>query len=151
VEQSYTPLLTASTTPPTLGTGSVQLGRFWQHPITGMVVCHITIRFGTSGTNAGSGTYLIELPTAVDMLAAAPALFGVSDVIGHGLIRDNNVPTGRQVTCTVNDTAGGTGGVGRVFMSVFDGTAGNVTQASPWAWAAEDGFALVMHYLGVLP
>lgn len=55
----YTPTLTAATNP-TLGAGSQQLGRY---TVNGDVMeVQAFIAFGTSGSNVGSGSYLISLP-----------------------------------------------------------------------------------------
>lgn len=62
---TYTPALSASTTPPTLGDGSSQSGA-WQrngHLITGWA----SIQFGTSGVSAGSGAYIVSLPFDADV------------------------------------------------------------------------------------
>jgi hypothetical protein len=60
--QDHTPTLTASTTNPTLGTGSVQWGRYCKVGTT--VVYQGLVKFGTSGINVGSGTYWFSLPVA---------------------------------------------------------------------------------------
>jgi hypothetical protein len=58
----YTPVLTAATTNPSIGGGSVQ-GDFI---VTGrMVRCWVRISFG-SGTTAGSGVYYVSTPVAMD-------------------------------------------------------------------------------------
>lgn len=64
----FTPNLTAATTNPTLGTGSVKQGRYVQ--IGKHVEASGGIRFGTSG-NAGSGEYHIDLPVAAAVTNAA--------------------------------------------------------------------------------
>lgn len=78
---TFTPTLTATTTNPTLGTGSGQAARY---TLFGGKFCHFrgTVLFGTSGNNQGSGQYLIALPfTAVNQISG-----GVSTV-GAGAIR----------------------------------------------------------------
>lgn len=144
-ETSYTPALTATTTSPTLGSGSVVAGRYYQDPITGMVDVNIRITFGTSGTNAGSGTYLVSLPIAIDRLTTGTTL-GTGDVVGSGMIRDDSaVATGsRQVTCYSSSTT-------TVTMGLGDGTSSAVASAAPFAWAASDSISLCLRYPGVLP
>jgi hypothetical protein len=65
--QSYTPALEGSVTNPTLGTGAVQTGKYRTNGsfIEGVA----EIAFGSSGTNAGSGLYLITLPPGVTLPA----------------------------------------------------------------------------------
>jgi hypothetical protein len=79
----YTPALTAFTTNPTLGTGSVQYGRRFQ--IGKLVVCQFKIKFGTSGTAAGSGLYFVSIPTATTANAVTHNL-----PVGHGYLLDNS-------------------------------------------------------------
>lgn len=65
---NYTPTMTASTTNPTLGTGSSALGRYYQ---SGKLVSfNMDIVLGTSGFVGGSGTYIFSLP--VPMLMTGP-------------------------------------------------------------------------------
>jgi len=58
----YTPVLTAATTNPTLGTGGGMAGRYIQ--VGKLVTYWFNITFGTSGAAAGSGAYTISLPVA---------------------------------------------------------------------------------------
>jgi hypothetical protein len=85
---SSTPNITATTTNPNLGTGSVKRGQYLRGP-NGMVTFSWEIKFGTSGVTAGSGQYLIDLP-----IAAASA-FGGSDPEwwGCGRVTDNGTTT----------------------------------------------------------
>ena len=57
---SYTPVLTATTTDPTLGTGSSSVGGYSR--IQNLIVYRFSIAFGSSGVNAGSGSYEVSLP-----------------------------------------------------------------------------------------
>lgn len=70
---AYTPVLTASTTNPTLGTGSSAVGRYRQFGKT--VLCRGEFRFGTSGISAGSGQYSMSLPVPGNF-AIAGAIIG---------------------------------------------------------------------------
>ena len=83
---SWTPALTATTTNPTMGTGSSVTGTYLQ------VGKHITgtleIVAGTSGFVAGSGTYRISLPVA--QVAAATTN---GRVIGDGFFFDSSTST----------------------------------------------------------
>ena len=78
---TYTPTLTATTTNPTLGSGGSASGRYTMYGGK-FVTCRGTIAFGTSGTNAGSGQYLIALP-----FSASSAITGGVPSVGSGLIR----------------------------------------------------------------
>lgn len=59
---AYTPVVTAPTTNPTLGTGSSVLGNYFQ--LGPWVIGTFDIAFGTSGVVVGSGVYEISLPIA---------------------------------------------------------------------------------------
>lgn len=75
---TYTPALTADTTNPTLGSGSIAYGRYKQNGKE--VKCQFVIRFGSSGRNKGSGQYSVSLPVTA---AAVPS--GLTSVmVGHG-------------------------------------------------------------------
>jgi hypothetical protein len=80
---SYTPALTASTTNPTLGTGSVVAGKYKQ--IGKTVFGWAKLQFGTSGVAAGSGVYRISLP-----VTAASA---ESQICGAGILQDSSANT----------------------------------------------------------
>jgi hypothetical protein len=86
---SWTPVLTASVTNPTLGTGSVTAGRYVQN---GKVVTAVAyFAFGTSGVSAGSGGYRCSLPVnAVSFTqafaAGSGAFIDVSTANGYILI-----------------------------------------------------------------
>lgn len=125
--QTYTPTLTASVTNPTLGTGSSVYGEYLQDG--NWVHCRGTIKFGTSGINAGSGGYLISLPTAsVDARDQATSIQG-----------------GVVFVCAGSTTEGfatfGTGGTTvniRYVNAAFNGSLITVTNAAPGAWTAND-------------
>ena len=66
---AYTPVLTASTTNPTLGTGGVATGSYC---VIGDMVHYIAyIKFGTSGWSAGSGEYYVSLPVSASTSGAS--------------------------------------------------------------------------------
>ena len=65
---SYTPVLTATTTNPTLGIGSSSVGNYAR--VQDYIVYRFSVSFGTSGTNAGSGNYKISLPVTANQFGA---------------------------------------------------------------------------------
>ena len=115
---SYSPTTTATVTNPTLGSGGATTGK--RKYVGKDVHFKFQMAFGTSGTAAGSGTYLISLPTA----AAA-------DEVGYpiGVVTLNNSGTEYTYFLYVND-------VNHVRMVAGDGTV--VTHAAPFAWGASD-------------
>jgi hypothetical protein len=124
---AYTPVLTATTTNPTLGTGSSQLGRYvaagkW-------ITYQYRITFGTSGTAAGSGTYLISLPVA-------PATPVSNAYVGTGFCFDSSANGMGPVWLQVN-------GVASTLVMQFPatwpgGTLTSVNHVNLYPWAASD-------------
>lgn len=127
--QSWTPALTASTNP-TLGTNSVAEGRYTQ--IGKTVICQIDIKFGTSGTNAGSGTYYISLPvaakTAISGYQVMPIGFlrALDASAGYGAVFFPELETSTTAQLVYYQGIGGTG------------PASGVAHNNPWAWSTSD-------------
>ena len=122
---SFTPTLTASTTNPTLGTGSTSSGRYGQTQKT--VRGYFDITFGTSGTAAGSGTYNIALPVSASSnyngQSIGRATLFDSSGSSYGII--DIIPTGATAVL-------------RYAATWPFGTLTSVTHAAPWAWSASD-------------
>lgn len=76
--QDYTPVLTATTTNPTLGTGSIAVARYTRR--YGVVHYQGLIQFGTSGAAAGTGDYRISLPVTANTSISSRRL-GVLNVL----------------------------------------------------------------------
>jgi hypothetical protein len=131
LDGSYTPSLTATTTNPTLGSGSGTIGRY---TLRNGIWCDVrfTIKFGASGAAAGSGQYLISLPftSASDFTIAAPDC-------GAGYLRDDSA----------NATAQGMSFVSPGFATAsFLANNVVVTSSAPWAWANLDSLAGSLTY-----
>lgn len=119
---SYTPVLTAATTDPTLGTGSTQEGRYMIN--SGLVIARFKIRFGSSGAAAGSGEYRVSLP--VNASSDTPTTFTLE---GFGVLYDWSVGSRRELCGWKYATA--TYVTGDVKdASIFDN--------APWTWANDD-------------
>lgn len=117
--QSYTPALTATTTNPTLGTGSVVQGKWTRQGR--MITGFVTIFFGTSGATAGSGTYNVSLPVA----GAVPTSLG--RVIGSSyLFQTGNNPVIAVPHINPADTT--------KVAFIITNAALVVTNAAPWVW-----------------
>jgi hypothetical protein len=124
---TYTPELDATTTPPNLGTGPVQIGRYHRQGTT--VVLAIYLAFGTGGAvDAGSGTYEISLPAD---LPAAPEWYGAEELIcGNGIAIDNSTGTRRAVAVKI---------VGATTLRLeADGLTAAVTESNLIAWDDSD-------------
>lgn len=129
-ERTYTPALTATTTNPTLGTGAVQTGRWAM--VGKCAVVRGSIRFGTAGVNAGSGTYLIGLPVPVVSglgTAFAPLGWVVVRDESAGSILEGFASIQTDNSASVNIRYAAAGGFG---------TSTLVTASTPMTFAASD-------------
>jgi hypothetical protein len=130
--QSYTPVLTASTTNPTLGTGGVILGRYCK--IGGTVFFRVKILFGSTMTG-GSGTYRVTHPSPVPDENAWTV-----PIIGQVTIFDSSPATFR--IGTIQFGGAGTG----YFVMQVDSATTNVSNSSPITFAASDQILIVGMY-----
>jgi hypothetical protein len=133
--QTYTPVLSAVTTDPTLGTGGFIRGFYYQ--IFDQIYVFGEMRFGTAGTNAGSGIYTISLPfTADTSVVPANSSLGSSPVIGNGLVWNNVTAATRQLVTVHLRTAS----LMHFGISINSGMPRNeVASAIPIAWTINDG------------
>lgn len=77
--QTYTPTLTASSSNPTLGTGSSATGHFYR--IGQQCTAMFFIKFGSAGVAAGSGLYRISPPLTASSVMGTPAFYRCGDVV----------------------------------------------------------------------
>lgn len=127
---TYTPTLTATTTNPTLGTGSTRSGRYIREGRKVTVL--VNIKFGTSGTAAGSGFYEVTLP--VDARAQTPG----RQAIGSAYAWDNSGTDFADGIAFLD-----TGVQNRVRLSI-DSTV--VANGWPATWAANDELGFTVTY-----
>ena len=131
----YTPVLTASTTNPTIGNGSIT-GRYVN--IGATIIGEIRIIAGTVGFNRGSGAYSVSLPTA--------AVFENFQPVGQVVMRDEGPGLNYFGTAIF------TGGINdkvQLFMhsqtATFDeGIA--VTDSLPFIFSANDKILIQLTY-----
>lgn len=126
--ESYTPTLTATTTNPTLGTGSTRTGAYTQ--IQKKVFFYAEIGFGTAGTAAGTGTYLISLPItgrlAYGIIGSSWIYDASANRIETGVVRMNNTTT--------------------VYLYQTATTTYQTQAGQPWAWGASDALFICGTY-----
>ena len=130
--ESYTPALTATTTNPTLGTGSSLGGAYAR--IQTMVVGWAYFAFGSSGTSNGSGDYRVSLPVT----AKTSSNSGI--IMGPVWMYDSSATAGfdgigQLITST---TMGILKGVGTSPITI------NAT--NPFTWAANDQIRVFFIY-----
>lgn len=127
---SYTPALTATTTSPTLGTGSAQVGHYHRDGRT--IYGAAKIAFGSSGAVAGSGNYKFSLP-----VAAARS----SEPLAYGHVYDSSA--GDRLFATLEADANNST---TCFIVVNRAVSGVTTDAIPWVWAANDELHFMFTY-----
>lgn len=133
---TYTPALTAVTTNPTLGSGSSVAGDYVQ--IGKLVIAWVRIQFGTSGTNAGSGTYRVSTPVVMSTAQA-------NRRVGSGVFFDASTFAVANIQVTQDGT---NDRVTFVYPTSWpQGLILNVAHNQPWAWAASDEVQFQMIYL----
>jgi hypothetical protein len=139
---TYTPTLTATTTSPTLGSGSTAAGYYKR--VGRMVFGYCQIVFGTSGTNAGSGYYGLLLPVV-------PA--NRDQPIGIGYCFDNNDNNRFVVASAAVSTYFWSAATAKAIIVVTNiategiGSGDNpVGAAVPWAWEASDQILIQFSY-----
>lgn len=127
---SYTPALTATTTSPTLGTGSAQVGHYHRDGRTIYGAARIT--FGNAGAAAGSGNYKFSLPVAAARSGEPLASGHVYDSsAGDRLFATLEADANNSTTC---------------FIIVNRAVSGVTTDAIPWVWAAFDELHFMFTY-----
>lgn len=127
---TYTPVLTASSVNPTLGTGSVVDGSWVRDGRK--VTVHVGVAFGSSGAAAGTGTYRISLPVTAKTLTTG---FHIGGAFGNDLSAADGVDGVSRI--------GASGGWDKVEMMLNNALA---TAAVPWTWANGDTFSLTITY-----
>jgi hypothetical protein len=136
---TYTPVLTASTTNPVIGNGSI-VGRYVS--IGATVIGEIRIIAGTEGFNRGLGTYSVSLPTL--------AVFENFQPVGQVVVRDEG--PGLNYFGTAIFTGGLNDRV-QLFMHSQSGTFDEgigVTDSLPFVFSANDKILIQLTYESVL-
>lgn len=128
---AWTPQLTASSSNPTLGSGSGQSGRYYRQG--NFIYAWAMITFGSSGVAAGSGTYQFSLPVAASTNQTAFSF------IGSMWVFDSDAATGR-IALTRRD------GTNDWVIAWVDSATGSISNTSPWTWAASDQIRYFLSY-----
>lgn len=120
---TYTPVLTAVTVNPTLGTGSTQEGFFYRLGKIILVWWHI--KFGSAGAAAGTGSYRISVPVTGE------TMFDYA-LIGPAQIYDNSADDNR--VCFAEWA-----GTSRANIElIYGGISSVVDNDEPWIWSNND-------------
>lgn len=125
-DTSHVPTLTATGTSPTIGTGPVLECRWTKEGTLATVA--FFVKFGSSGSAAGTGIYELDLPPE---LPAAPAWYGAEEyVAGNGVAVDSSTSTTRTVAVKIV-------GASTIRLEA-DGLTGPVTESNLIAWGDAD-------------
>jgi hypothetical protein len=137
---TYTPVLTASVTNPTLGSGAVQNGRYTK--IGRTVIGQAAIFFGTAGVANGIGEYRFSLPAAA---GTEVEVSSHNTAMGHGHLYDSSTNT---LVAIVVEHGPGQMGYFLMFKTTGTGVTAQftVTENSPWVWAASDQLIITFAY-----
>lgn len=126
----YTPVLTAVTTNPSLGTNGEVAGKWLA--IGTLIVGHINVLFGSALALPGLGAYRISLPLASVI---------THTFLGSGMLFDSSVAQVKQVSLIR-----ATGTTAALYLG--DAAAGlfEVSHAVPWTWGNNDQMWLTFSY-----
>lgn len=124
---TYTPALEASTSNPTLGTGSTTTADW--HLNNGMMTVGFTIQFGTAGAAAGSGTYRVTLPSGFDL----DADWQDNRALGQAFANDSSASQFYFFFIRASSSNPST-----VVFGTSASPMAAVTNAAPMTWAAND-------------
>jgi hypothetical protein len=139
--KTYTPLLTASITNPTLGTGAIMRGVYYE--IFNQIYLWGEFRFGTSGSSSGVGTWGISLPFSANPSIATAGPSGQFQIIGAGTLWVQAVSANIQpINVHLRDSNN------LQFTVKMNSGAGfrDLTSSTPVTWAAQDGLTWFAHY-----
>lgn len=132
---SYTPVLTAVTTNPNLGSTGGGVGSYAR--VQNYIVYRFAITFGGTGISAGSGVYKVSLPVTAVQFGAY-----YSNVSGVASYFDNS--TGSIYNCHAwleNTTR-----LSLLYFPTFNGAVSNVTEAAPFVPATGDSYSGLVIY-----
>lgn len=138
---TYTPVLTAVTTNPNLGSTGTALG-FWQrngHLITGWA----RFTFGGTGISAGSGIYRVSLPFTADLAIVedgSGAAAGFGSPVGYASSRDDSAVGNSRAGIPMISGSGTA-----VYIQQTD-TVARFSDAAPFVWATGDRLSVTFHY-----
>lgn len=139
--QSWVPILTASTSNPTLGTGGTIKGYYYK--IFDQIYIWAEFRFGTAGISAGSGSYIISLPfPAKGNMGFYGGSIGETPPVGVGSIWDDTTDLGKQMLSVHLRTS-----TSVMFGVKMGGVTGReLSSSNPITWAINDGITFSARY-----
>ena len=85
--QTYTPQLSAVTTPTAIGTGNI-VGYYYE--LFDQIFTWGEFRFGASGASAGTGAWMVTLPFPATNLLGFSTTIGAAPIVGNGYYWENS-------------------------------------------------------------
>ena len=132
---SYTPVLTAVTTNPNLGSTGGAVGSYAR--IQNYIVYRYSIAFGGTGISAGSGVYKVSLPvTAVQFGAFYSTVSGVSSCFDLSTFAIYNCHAWLETNTRLS----------LLYFPTFNGSVSNVTESAPFVPATGDSYSGLVIY-----
>lgn len=132
--QTYTPVLTATTTNPTLGTGSTASARYQRQ--YNLVTYQGIVQFGTAGVAAGTGDYRLSLPVTAQ-----------TGIISRRVGIMNAYDSSAAHTCLTTAYLVSSTTVGFLFSNTWPlGNQNYIGASQPMTWAASDQIEFTITY-----
>jgi hypothetical protein len=136
--KGYTPLFTAVTTNPVIGTGGSPVLRAFYYEIFDQIYTWGELRFGSSGASFGIGNWMMSLPFNAVSNVGFSTSTGNAPVIGTGMVYPFSTTATRQPV-TVHLRTANTIMFG---IRINSGAASRaITNVDPIAWAVSDGLS----------
>jgi len=140
--QTYTPLLTAVTTNPVLGSTGTITGFYYS--IFDQIYTWGEFKFNGTGSNKGAGTYIVTLPFKAKTVFPPSGFSGEGPILGSGMTYQVSSAVGRQPITVQLQTANT-----MMFNIKADSGFGSRAVSGtdiPFAWANGDGVKWTARY-----
>ena len=132
---SYTPVLTATTTNPTLGTGATVIGSYAR--VQNLIIYNFLITFGTSGFVAGVGDYKVSLPVTAN---------AVSNYYQNSNGQTSFFDSSANTVYAANAWLGSTTTLSLLYLQTFNGILNTVSPTNPVVPAVNDAISGLVIY-----
>lgn len=137
---TFTPVLTASTTNPNLGADGSAFG-WWVRSGPNLITGCMNFIFLGTGVSGGNGVYNPTLPLPADVsIATANGANSQASQIGSGHIRDSSAGPSSGLVSVHLETA-------TLVRLLIHGSNSGVTEANPIPWAAGDAIGINFTYV----
>lgn len=136
--KSFTPIFTATSANPVIGTGGPAVLRAFYYEIFDQIYMWGEFRFGTTSPSSGTGVWIMSLPFNAKSNIGVSTTLGSAPVIGNGSIWCNSTAANRQPVSVHLRSANSIMFGARINTS---GASRELTGNFPIAWAPQDGMS----------